>query len=134
MRKRWNQISFLHLYHHAMMCVCPWIVLTYFPGGHGVIVGVVNSFIHTVMYTYYLATVYLHLKKSNLKKYVTQMQLVQFVFLFIYFSSSIVFPVESCTYPITLSIVIVIQNAVMIVMFGDFYVKTYMRKSNKKSK
>ncbi|GLH08345.1 Elongation of very long chain fatty acids protein, partial [Gryllus bimaculatus] len=74
LRKKNNQISFLHVYHHSNMVLVSWCALKYFPGGHGTFLGLFNTFVHACMYTYYLiAAVYPH----NIwwKKYVTQLQL-----------------------------------------------------------
>lgn len=54
LRKKQRQISFLHLYHHSMMPICGWIGSRFLPGGHGTLLGVINSFIHIIMYSYYM--------------------------------------------------------------------------------
>lgn len=47
-------MSFLHLYHHTVMPMISWGCTKYFPGGHGTFIGVINSFVHIVMYFYYM--------------------------------------------------------------------------------
>nr|CAD7451027.1 unnamed protein product [Timema bartmani] len=54
LRKKNNQISYLHLHHHTLMPVCSWIGVKFLPGGHGTLLGVINSFVHIIMYSYYL--------------------------------------------------------------------------------
>lgn len=78
LRKKSNQISFLHCYHHAGM-----LIITYFHmrfssgGGHGMVVGIGNMYVHVVMYCYYLATS-LDLNVGKFwKKFITQIQLVR---------------------------------------------------------
>lgn len=45
-------------------------------GGHGVFLGIVNSYVHVIMYGYYLATS-LNMNVGNYwKKFITQIQLV----------------------------------------------------------
>lgn len=39
LRKKDNQISFLHLYHHTVMPMISWGATKYFPGGHGTFIG-----------------------------------------------------------------------------------------------
>lgn len=132
LRKKWKQISFLHLYHHTIMCICPWFILKFYPGGHGCMLGIVNSFVHTVMYTYYLVTLYNpRLRNSVFKKYVTQLQLFQFGFLLFYYMLPIVFPVAGCTYPKVLLFFFAAQNLIMIILFSNFFIKTYGRKELK---
>ncbi|VVC92323.1 unnamed protein product [Leptidea sinapis] len=53
-RKKDRQITFLHLYHHTVMPMISWGVTKYYPGGHGTLIGVINSFVHIIMYTYYM--------------------------------------------------------------------------------
>ncbi|KOB51911.1 Elongation of very long chain fatty acids protein, partial [Operophtera brumata] len=44
-RKKERQITFLHLYHHTVMPMISWGATKYYPGGHGTLIGVVNSFV-----------------------------------------------------------------------------------------
>lgn len=117
-----------------MMCMLPWIGVKFFPGGHSSMVGIINLVVHTIMYTYYFfALFYPEIRNSVLKKYVTQMQLVQFCLLLIHFSYPLIVHVEGCTYPKYLLLLGIIQNIIMLAMFGDFYIKTY-HKANKQVK
>lgn len=78
LRKKERQITFLHMYHHTGMVVLTWAGTKWFPGGHSVFTGFINSIIHIVMYAYYLLTAFSPAYKSNVwwKKYITQMQIV----------------------------------------------------------
>lgn len=78
LRKKNNQISFLHVYHHSGMVVLTWAATKYLAGGHSVFTGFINSIIHIVMYCYYLITAFSAKYKNNVwwKKYITQMQIV----------------------------------------------------------
>jgi elongation of very long chain fatty acids protein 7 len=80
MRKKQRQISFLHLYHHAMMPICAWIGVRFVPGGHATLLGLVNSFIHILMYAYYMLSAFGPKMQKYLwwKKHLTSLQLVQF--------------------------------------------------------
>ena len=53
-RKKYGQISLLHVYHHSIMPINVWLGVRFLPGGHGTFFGLVNAFVHVVMYTYYL--------------------------------------------------------------------------------
>jgi len=75
-RRKFNQVSTLHLYHHASMAV----MMEWFYRAHPVmglwVPGFLNSFVHIVMYSYYTLTA---LGRSPWwKKYLTQLQLTQF--------------------------------------------------------
>lgn len=101
LRKKTNQVSYLHLYHHSMMPVCGWIGAKFLPGylqcmwhnfqknskfccfsgGHGTLLGVINSFIHVIMYSYYLVSSLGPEYQKFLwwKRYLTTMQMVSYV-------------------------------------------------------
>lgn len=78
LRKKQNQITFLHLYHHTGMVVLIWNATKFFPGGHSIFTGFLNSIVHVVMYGYYLVSAFNPEYKNNIwwKKYITQMQIV----------------------------------------------------------
>lgn len=87
LRKKNNQITFLHLYHHSVMVVGTWAVLKYSPS-HGLFfIGFLNSLVHVFMYTYYgLAALGPHVAKYlTWKKYMTRIQLVSSIYLLLSF-------------------------------------------------
>ena len=47
------QISFLHVYHHATMFPLWWIGVKWVAGGNSFMPAMLNSIIHTIMYSYY---------------------------------------------------------------------------------
>lgn len=140
-----------------------------FTGSHGTLLGVINAFVHVIMYSYYFLTSYRPELKDSLwwKKHITQIQLVsvnrattdihsfskskkepivavihskcacnhffssdsqiQFGILVIHFLNPIFF--FECGWPKTLSIIGVIQNLFMFILFLDFYLKAYVKKS-----
>jgi len=71
-----KEIIFLHWYHHATVLVYTWttVILMYPPGS---VFGSVNSFVHTLMYSYYFLASFGH--KPWWGKYVTRIQLAQMV-------------------------------------------------------
>lgn len=73
-----SQISFLHVYHHATTFFPVWALnVHYGPGGETYYCCALNSFVHVVMYGYYaLAGLGVKVKA---KKFVTQLQMVQFL-------------------------------------------------------
>lgn len=78
LRKKSNQVTFLHLYHHMGMTCLSWIAVKYVAGGHSCYLGVLNTAVHAVMYTYYLLAALGPEYKKYLwwKKYITQIQIV----------------------------------------------------------
>lgn len=51
---------------------------SFFKGGHETFLGLINSIVHIIMYTYYLVTIVKPEQKNNIwwKKYLTQLQMV----------------------------------------------------------
>lgn len=127
MKKNTKQLSFLHCYHHSIMAAGTYVVARWFSGGLIIMLGIVNGFVHSVMYSYYVLTLFNQdLKKSIWwKKHITQIQIGQFSFLAIHFLRAIL--AENCGYPKHISCFIFLQNAFMLAMFLDFYRKTYLK-------
>ncbi|KAF7988104.1 hypothetical protein HCN44_007598 [Aphidius gifuensis] len=128
LRKKDNQISFLHVYHHAGMIFATWCGVKYLPGGHVTFIGLLNSLVHVVMYSHYLATSF-KINRPWWKKYITQMQLLQFFLILIH--ASLLLFVEDCGFPVWTLAILLPQNLFMVVLFGEFYYNTYVKKSKK---
>lgn len=93
LRKKNNQISFLHVYHHCSMLYLQWMLIKYVPGGASYFGPLCNCFIHTLMYTYYMLSAFgPHMQKYLWwKKYLTRMQMYQFVLIFLYCSNALTY-------------------------------------------
>ncbi|XP_017835493.1 elongation of very long chain fatty acids protein F-like [Drosophila busckii] len=129
LRKSYKQITFLHVYHHAVMFYAGyWIFRFYGMGGQFAMMGLLNSFVHTVMYFYYFTSaMYPHLK-GNLwwKKYITRLQILQFLVLFCQALFVLVFN-PSCQFPRALQCVQLAQATILTFMFSRFYVRAYAK-------
>lgn len=125
LRKKTNQVSFLHLYHHSMMPICAWIGTRFLPGGHGTLLGMINSFIHIIMYGYYLVASLGPQYQKYLwwKKHLTTMQMVQFCIIFIH-NGQVLF--RDCNYPKIITFLLGTQALFFLALFGNFYHKTYV--------
>nr|CAD7426270.1 unnamed protein product [Timema monikensis] len=86
LRKKNNQITPLHVLHHSGMPAVAFICVKYYPGGHGTLTGLLNSFIHSIMYFYYLIAGLGPSFKKYLwwKQYLTLLQMVSLKKIFIY--------------------------------------------------
>ncbi|XP_044755179.1 uncharacterized protein LOC123314125 [Coccinella septempunctata] len=126
LRKKMNQVSFLHLYHHTMMPICGWIGTKFLPGGHGTLLGVINSFIHIIMYTYYLMASMGPQYQKYLwwKKHVTALQMVQFCIIFVH-NSQVLF--RDCDYPKIITFLLATQALFFLYLFGSFYHRSYIQ-------
>ncbi|XP_029679363.1 elongation of very long chain fatty acids protein AAEL008004-like [Formica exsecta] len=129
LRKKEKQITFLHMYHHTVMPMISWGATKYYPGGHGIFIGIINSFVHIIMYTYYLLAALLpHYQYQRYlwwKKYITTLQMTQFCLAFLHNCQLLFY---DCDYP-KISLVFVLPNAVFFYfLFSDFYNNAYTPK------
>lgn len=119
--KNKRQLSFLHVYHHASIVVV-WDLLV----SHGVNDGtigtpaLVNSFVHTVMYSHYLIQSFGY--KNPFKVWVTRVQLMQFVYLFF---QSIAMIHHETVMPKYYGYIQLVYQVQMLFLFGNFYIDTY---------
>ena len=124
---------FLQVYHHAGVVIIMWAFVVTECTHAGAVILVLNSFIHTVMYTYYTMAAFGY--SSPLKHYLTQAQLTQF---FMGVGVTVVlYWVDGCLNPAQrLSLQgIHIYTVILIYLFGKFYYDSYLKKKdNKKSK
>lgn len=75
LRKKQRQVSLLHVYHHIGMVLLVTVPSRFYLTLHAIILGLTNTFVHCVMYSYYL---YAASKTREVwwKKYVTVLQIV----------------------------------------------------------
>ncbi|XP_014478536.1 PREDICTED: elongation of very long chain fatty acids protein AAEL008004-like [Dinoponera quadriceps] len=126
LRKKQSQVSFLHVYHHFGMVMASWVGVKYFPGGHSSLLGLLNTFVHSIMYTYYLLSS-MKINTRSWKKNITQLQMIQFFMLAWHYSKLLW---TDCGYPQWVAAVMIPQNVFMFVLFGEFYYDTYVKPAN----
>lgn len=131
LRKKYNQVSTLHLYHHVSTLVIQWLYTKYIAGSMTTFVILTNCSVHVIMYSYYLLSTWPSTAKliSFFKRYITIIQITQLVILLIYTLQSLN---PSCPVPRLPGITFVINLAINIYLFVDFYRKSYARKQSKK--
>ncbi|GAB0096071.1 Elongation of very long chain fatty acids protein [Sergentomyia squamirostris] len=132
LRKKDAQMSFLHRYHHAIMAVFCSLLFKFVPNSHFVLLAIVNSFVHVVMYAYYELTALNPNTRRHLwwKKHLTQLQILQFGIIGIHLISALI---VDCGLPKFLLISFLIQTLFMVLMFSEFYYKNYIVKKRKTS-
>lgn len=133
LRKKFNQVSFLHVFHHGVMPPSWWIGVKFAPGGFGTFHGVVNAFIHVIMYSYYGLSACGEKYQKYLwwKKYITQLQMLQFIAVMAHGSQ--LFFID-CNYPPIFSYFIIMYAMVFLVFFSNFFIHEYILKKNKAKK
>ncbi|XP_059053194.1 elongation of very long chain fatty acids protein 4-like [Achroia grisella] len=127
LRKKQNQVTFLHVYHHFGMVMVAWGMVKWVPGGHVTLLVPVNSLVHIIMYSYYLLTIWDEAYKQSLwwKKHVTQIQILQFLLLLIHFILVVTIP--DCAVPRQPAYILIPQNLFMVILFVDFYYRSYIK-------
>uniref|UniRef100_A0A1A9Z3X6 Elongation of very long chain fatty acids protein n=1 Tax=Glossina pallidipes TaxID=7398 RepID=A0A1A9Z3X6_GLOPL len=130
LRKKWNQVSFLHVYHHCMVFIGVCIYMKYGFASHFTMVPLVNCFVHTVMYCYYLAAS-LDLKIDFLpwKRRITQLQILQFLFFAVH--TLLALANNWCGLPTFILTILFIQDICIACMFANFYYRAYVVKRRK---
>ncbi|XP_061447919.1 elongation of very long chain fatty acids protein 2 isoform X2 [Rhineura floridana] len=132
LRKKNSQITFLHVYHHATMFNIWWCVMNWIPCGQSFFGPTLNSFIHVLMYSYYGLSVIPSMHKYLWwKKYLTQAQLIQFLLTITHTLSAVVKP---CGFPFGCLIFQSSYMATLVILFVNFYVRTYQKRPSRTSK
>merc|ERR1719204_787440 len=101
------------------------MMVRWLPGGHEILAGYINFAVHVVMYAYYFLSAFGPKMQPYLwwKKYLTALQLVQFVFCFCH-SLIVVLGVVDCGYNWLSS---------LFSMFMNFYLNSYANKKPRKT-
>ncbi|KAL0966139.1 hypothetical protein UPYG_G00291390 [Umbra pygmaea] len=129
MRKKHSQITFLHVFHHSFMPFTWWWGMTIAPaGGMGSFHAMVNACVHVIMYTYYgLSAAGPRFQKYLWwKKYMTAIQLIQFVLISVHISQY--YFMEKCDYQVPLFIHLIWMYGVFFfLLFSNFWIQAYVK-------
>ena len=128
LRKKNNQVSFLHCYHHVLLIWAWFLVCKVESGGDSYFGATVNSFIHVIMYGYY--TLALLNFPCPWKKWITNCQMLQFVVCLVH--AFYCYYKENVPRILPLAQAFVMIN--MLVLFGHFYVESYLKKEKRQKK
>jgi len=133
MRKRYDQVSTLHVIHHGIMPVSVWWGVKFTPGGHSTFFGFLNTFVHIFMYAYYMLAAMGPKVQKYLwwKKYLTVMQMIQFVLVMVH--SFQLFFKNDCNYPIGFAYFIGAHAVMFYFLFSNFYKRAYVKRDGKVS-
>ncbi|XP_016394983.1 elongation of very long chain fatty acids protein 4-like [Sinocyclocheilus rhinocerous] len=130
LRKKNNQLTFLHVYHHGTMIFNWWAGVKYVAGGQSFLIGLINSFVHVVMYMYYgLAALGPQMHKYLWwKHYLTSLQLLQFFIVTIHTAVNLY---ADCEFPDSMNIIVLGYAFSLIALFSNFYYQNYISKKTK---
>ena len=129
--KKFSHISWLHLIHHSTMPLYCFVGMRIGANGHYTLPCMINSLVHVIMYSYYGLSCCGDRIKPFLwwKKYITQIQLLQFFLVFLHMCHA--FFRSDCNYSPHLFYVISFQMGSFTLLFTNFYIQKYIRKSKK---
>ncbi|XP_062136211.1 elongation of very long chain fatty acids protein 4-like [Drosophila sulfurigaster albostrigata] len=130
LRKKWSQLTFLHLYHHSTMFLICWIVVKWIPTGSTFVPALMNSFVHIIMYGYYSLSALGPRLHPYLwwKRYLTRLQLLQFTLGLAWGVQAIA---SGCQYQPWLSYTGVAYMLSFLFLFGRFYAQKYTQNSDR---
>ncbi|KAH8312870.1 hypothetical protein KR044_013388, partial [Drosophila immigrans] len=127
LRKSYKQISVLHLLHHLYMPIAGYFIIRFSGfGGHIIVTGVLNLFVHIIMYGYYYIVSQNPDIKPNLwwKQYITILQLVQFVIIFVHSFWTLAQP--KCQVSRFIIYMTIFMSIIMFTMFTNFFMHAYL--------
>jgi elongation of very long chain fatty acids protein 7 len=148
LRKKFSQISNLHVVHHSVMPISGeyfnvielkqkiiffskfsvWLGCKLVPEAQSSFFALLNTFVHVFMYGYYLVTSCGVSTVPKWKKYITILQLTQFVAIMIHSFQIFFIP---CDYPKAVSAFIGVHAALFFWAFSKFYYATYIKNPSK---
>ncbi|XP_029176888.1 elongation of very long chain fatty acids protein 1-like [Nylanderia fulva] len=136
LRKKDNQVSFLHVYHHATNILFVWIYLKYILDARATLISLINCTVHVIMYMYYFISArgpkYQRIM-SPLKPFITRIQMVQFLAIIIYmiqFANPICSLDGQICY--TIGTIFGVNILINLALFYNFYKKSYTNVSKGK--
>jgi len=124
LRQSFRQVTFLHVFHHCSINIVVGVVLPYDYNGDMFLPILLNSTVHVLMYTHYAVSILGG--KTPWRQYLTTMQLMQFCLI----SAQSVISLSrggECGAPTFAKWIMIVYMMSMLVLFGDFYMKSYMK-------
>lgn len=136
--KKWNQLSFLHVYHHTTIFLFYWLNSHVNYDGDIYLTIVLNGFIHTVMYTYYFICMHTRDPATGKslpiwwKSSLTMMQMIQFCLMMSQATYLVCTQCQKTSLRVVYSYFVYILS--LLVLFAQFYVASYKKPKSKKNK
>ncbi|XP_058465141.1 elongation of very long chain fatty acids protein 1-like isoform X1 [Malaya genurostris] len=130
LRKKQNQVSALHVYHHISTFLIVWWSLKLSLSYQEMSIMVLNSIVHIIMYSYYLLSAYKMFRPvtNRVKPIITIIQLAQLVTMLVHVYAALE---PTCTANKFIYMLHAINLVILISLFTNFYMQTYIKKSRK---
>nr|XP_040231391.2 elongation of very long chain fatty acids protein AAEL008004 [Anopheles coluzzii] len=132
LRKKKSQISYLHLYHHSLTPIEAWILTKFLAGGNATLPNIINNFVHTLMYLYYMLSAMgpRYQKYLFWKQFLTELQIAQFV---ICIGHAINALLTDCAFPKFITFLLLCNASIFFVLFMNFYLENYRKQATAKA-
>lgn len=129
LRKKDRQVTKLHVFHHSFVPSLAWIYLKYHPGFTMAFFPLINSFVHSIMYSYYFLATFGPKLQPYLwwKRYLTSLQIAQFVLILIQLASIPMTGNDKCQYPRGFLYAAFGGAMLFLWLFYTYYVDTYIK-------
>ena len=120
----------MHVIHHSLVPILVWIGYKFVPGGSNAFFPLINSLVHTIMYSYYALSTLGPWIQPYLwwKKYLTRLQMVQFILIIINSMRLLFLP--HCQFPKAFIYLTIFNGLLFLVLFASFYKQAYTRLSS----
>lgn len=122
--RSWNQLSFLHVYHHFSIFLFYWLNCAVGYDGDVYLTIVLNGLIHTIMYTYYFVS--MHTKEIWWKSALTIGQMVQFVVMNL--QAVYLLIMKKTEFPPRITEAYLYYIMTLLALFFHFYLQSYVFK------
>lgn len=129
LRKNNDQITFLHVYHHASIFPFWWFILLGFPNGDAYFTALLNSGVHSIMYSYYALTSFGIRLPKPFKFFITLLQQTQFLTMLYQCYHGYV---TDCSRPRIYMAALSVYLITMLTLFANYQVHEYCSKSNRR--
>ncbi|XP_018316191.1 elongation of very long chain fatty acids protein AAEL008004 [Mycetomoellerius zeteki] len=133
LRKKQNQVSGLHVYHHVSNLVFLWYYLKYILDERATFLSLFNCSVHVIMYIYYFIAAWspkLQQMVSSIKPLVTKLQMVQFI---VMIALLLQFLNPNCETPRGIVPIFIGNLFVFLYLFYDFHKKSYTKLPKQKN-
>ncbi|EEC20298.1 elongation of very long chain fatty acids protein 4-like [Ixodes scapularis] len=126
LRKKFNQVSNLHVIHHILVVFNAWFWVLVAPEGQPALGLCINTFVHVIMYSYYFLSTFGPEVRQYLwwKRYLTTLQIWQFIVFIIHMCIPLFY---DCGFPKKLVPFAVAQALLVLGMFLNFYYHSYIK-------
>lgn len=130
LRKKFNQVSTLHVYHHVSTVALLYISVKYSAAMMEVYITAINSLVHVIMYAYYFFSSFESCRKITnfVKPYLTSIQILQLTSILIH---CIIAVQPSCKTVHVIFYPQILNMTLLLTLFIKFYVKSFIKRKQK---